>query len=391
MKIQLLVALIIAVITGAYTASAQKITATLQLEGKTREFIVVRPTGSAPAGGFPLVFMLHGTSGDGEKFYSISKWKELGEQEKIVTVFPSSLEWCIVENGNEKRTTKWVCGDLFDEACPNQTFIDDELFIKKIIDTISKTITINPNKIYASGFSNGGNMTAKLSIGMSDIFASLCTSAGPLNALDTGKPKKHIPVWYTVGTHDELYIAAANRTSLPFSDSILYFLGPILNRFLNAYELTSDYTLDTTAISRTYTYKTSKPGAAPAYFMFTLFNNCTHEYPNGINYPIILANLQWEFYKKSALLLPNDVQEETTNSTSFLYPNPADDFITVNFPVVPTSQASSSRAFHIYNSMGTLVHLSEWSESGKINVSSLPNGVYIVRSNDQLSRFIIAR
>ena len=49
------------------------------IDGDTREYYVHVPAaynGTAPA---PVVFMLHGTSGDGENFYNISGWKELGE------------------------------------------------------------------------------------------------------------------------------------------------------------------------------------------------------------------------------------------------------------------------------------------------------------------------
>lgn len=60
---------------------------TVNFEGVNREFIVVRPSGVVPAGGYPVVFMLHGTSGDGEKFYQGSGWKEKGEAEKFIRFF----------------------------------------------------------------------------------------------------------------------------------------------------------------------------------------------------------------------------------------------------------------------------------------------------------------
>ncbi|MBK6821839.1 MAG: hypothetical protein IPO72_00480 [Saprospiraceae bacterium] len=56
-------------------------------EGRLRECIVVKPSTSPPIGGYPIVFMLHGTSQDGELFYDNSGWKELGEQENFITVF----------------------------------------------------------------------------------------------------------------------------------------------------------------------------------------------------------------------------------------------------------------------------------------------------------------
>ncbi len=54
---------------------------TLKLDGADREYIVVKPSGVVPPGGYPVVFMFHGTSGDGEQFYNTSRWKEKGEKE----------------------------------------------------------------------------------------------------------------------------------------------------------------------------------------------------------------------------------------------------------------------------------------------------------------------
>ncbi|MBL7975302.1 MAG: hypothetical protein JNJ85_10340, partial [Candidatus Kapabacteria bacterium] len=61
-------------LTACHILHAQKITAKVVVEGRVRECIVVRPSGAVPAGGYPMVFMVHGTGGDGEKFYNISGW-----------------------------------------------------------------------------------------------------------------------------------------------------------------------------------------------------------------------------------------------------------------------------------------------------------------------------
>ncbi|MGE0443349.1 MAG: hypothetical protein AB7S39_22920, partial [Gemmatimonadales bacterium] len=52
---------------------SQEATAThhLTVDGKDREFIVYQPAGVLSTALQPTVFMLHGTSGDGQKFYNI--------------------------------------------------------------------------------------------------------------------------------------------------------------------------------------------------------------------------------------------------------------------------------------------------------------------------------
>ncbi|MCB0570845.1 MAG: hypothetical protein KDC66_13815, partial [Phaeodactylibacter sp.] len=80
---------------------------TTVIDGDTREYYVHVPTGYDEEQPTPVVFMLHGTSGDGEKFYNISGWKEVGEKENILTVYPSSWHHCIIEDGQTMNTTKW--------------------------------------------------------------------------------------------------------------------------------------------------------------------------------------------------------------------------------------------------------------------------------------------
>ena len=78
---------IILIILLPLSIFAQRFDVKFNFDGVEREFIVVKPTGAVPAGGYPVVFMFHGSSGDGEQFYNTSKWKERGEIEKFITVF----------------------------------------------------------------------------------------------------------------------------------------------------------------------------------------------------------------------------------------------------------------------------------------------------------------
>ena len=57
---------------------------TLKLDGADREYIVVKPSGIVPQGGYPVVFMFHGTSGDGEQFYNSSNWKEKEKKRSLL-------------------------------------------------------------------------------------------------------------------------------------------------------------------------------------------------------------------------------------------------------------------------------------------------------------------
>ena len=288
--------IIAALVLTVASAQAQRVDATIVVDGQNRQFIVVRPSSNPPAGGFPLVFMFHGSSGDGEKFYNISGWKELGEREGVVTVFPSSLEVCINEDGQRKRTTKWNCGELVSIACEGQTLYDDVRFVRAMVDTITALLPIDRDRIYASGFSNGGGFTAKLAMEMSDVFSAIAVSAGGLHELDSVTPPAKVPIAYSTGSLDDRVTTPAGIPELPFNDSVLIYTGRIVRRFLGALELEETFERAQTELTLTYLWNTPLAGTAPGRFSFTLIKDLGHAYPNGTNSPITAANAFWAFF-----------------------------------------------------------------------------------------------
>ena len=133
---------------------------TLLIDGDEREFFVHVPSGYTGNTSVEVVFMLHGTSGNGEEFYDKSGWKEVGELNNVITVFPSSWRYCIFTGGEQKVTTKWNSQPADWTFCAGQKPRDDIHFLKSIIQSLNAKFNINNKKIYLVGFSNGGQMAA---------------------------------------------------------------------------------------------------------------------------------------------------------------------------------------------------------------------------------------
>lgn len=314
---------------------------TMMVDGIPRQVIVVRPDGAPPGGGYPLVFMFHGTSGDGEKFFNISGWKEKGDKENFITVFPSSLEYCITEDGKQKRTTKWHNGDLEEAACPGQDLADDVKFVRLMVDSIAGRFPVNRSKIYASGFSNGGGFVGKLAVEMSDVFAALAPSGGTLHATDSAPAKRNVPVWMTLGTKDEKWLAALasiGLTEFPFNDTTPFrYLNQPLARFRAVLGLSAQFTKTESPLTITYTFNTpagrrdkaETPAAGTTgEFRFTLIKGLEHQYPNGTNVPVAIADYFWEFFKQHSLPATS-AEEEPPAGDYAAYPNPANGMITI--------------------------------------------------------------
>ncbi|MCI1266786.1 MAG: T9SS type A sorting domain-containing protein [Saprospiraceae bacterium] len=361
---------IIVVIFTISSVYAQRYDAKMLLDGKMREFIVVKPTGSVPQDGYPVVFMLHGTGQDGEIFYNNTSWKELGEIEKFITVFPNSLAYCIEEDGIMRTTFKWNNGGLQSVACPGQDIKDDVKFIRKMVDTIKATFPINASMIFVSGFSNGGQMSAKLAIEMNDVFAASTSNGAGLNDLDSGAVAHKIPVWDMMGNQDSMFLDRSGKLYIPFNDSCLAYLQKPITNYLGSLRLTNIFTKDSNAVSINYDFKESLPNDEAGFYRFTIVKGMKHVYPNGSNYPVDVTPLHWAFFKNYKKLLA--IKTVLKSEPLKLYPNPAQDEIIID----TENKIYSCEIFDILGkAMLTYNNLSQ----NTIDISSIPTGAYLLK------------
>jgi hypothetical protein len=280
------------------------------------------------------------------------------------------LKYCIEENGIQHMTTRWNNGGLISEACPGQDFKDDVKFFRIMVDTLIASLPINQSMIYVSGFSNGGQMSAKLATVMGDVFAAAtCNSAG-LHDLDSVDVQYKIPVWDMFGDVDSMFIEATGKSYIPFNDSCLFFRANIIENYLGSFGLERVFTKDSTAVSLSYTFTTPLPNEAPTFFRFTLAKGLGHVYPNGSNYPVRIASVYWQFFKN---FRKSTGTFYTKKIDAFeISPNPVQDEITLAID-------SKIKLVEVYNALGQLVLLINSPVSKTINLSSLPSNYYILK------------
>ena len=314
-----------------------KLRRTLVVAGLEREFIVYQPWKSRHTSQLPVVFMLHGTSGDGQEFFDRSGWRELADSEGFIAVFPTALRHCLYEdditvNGifdaNERRTpTKWASGILGDPskmplctaaqiaALPADTrakvdhpLADDLAFFDAMVVDLKQRWPVDAKRLYVSGFSNGGQMSGRLAAERSEVFAALAAAAG--NAY-TPLPvaKRPLSFVFTVGEFDDRFFAPLGLTALPLTDvgSGERFKIMLVRPHSSPQQL-DDSRYSFGAIQQngasisTYTYNTSLALPARTNTLYVgIVAGATHEYPNGSNHPLKMAELLWEFFKTRSL------------------------------------------------------------------------------------------
>jgi polyhydroxybutyrate depolymerase len=275
---------------------------TLNIDGVEREFYVHVPGNYTGKSAYPVVFMLHGTSGDGEKFYEGSGWKEVGEKEGILTVYPSSGRYCIIDPvDGVKTTTKWnTPPDAEFTFCAGQTPLNDIKFLRAVIDDLNRRLKVDSKRIYLVGFSNGGQMAAKCAIEMSDLLAAVVESAGSF-ALEsvTYTPKRKLPVTYQVGNDD--WGPGNEGPDLPLSglDSLLkrpdFKYYRISQAHIRHFNLDPKYTISGDTSSAVVAQYKSASGQPNNVFQFIMVKGIKHAYPD------FAASANWNWLKQYTL------------------------------------------------------------------------------------------
>lgn len=274
---------------------------TLNVDGITREYYVHVPQSYNSKTPIPVVFMLHGSGGNGEKFYNISGWKEVGEAENILTIFPSSLQYpCVLDDGEKKRNAeKWNHYELV--LCDGSTKADDVKFLSQVIDDVKQKFTVDEKRIYFVGFSNGGEMTARTAIELSDRLAAVASASGALPPDTVFTPGRKLPVLMQLGASDEKVMAKLGATQpLPMDIDQLYsqfsVIAGMANSYVNSFYLDSNYTTGGDPNQFVFADYTPLPGGDNS-FRFMLVKGLGHSYPNGKNHPLKGAELHWEWMK----------------------------------------------------------------------------------------------
>jgi polyhydroxybutyrate depolymerase len=288
----------------SFTAGKNRFTTSV--DGDTREYYVHVPASYNATAPFPVVIMLHGSGGNGEKFYNISGWKEVGEVQNILTVFPSSYQYpCVFDDGIQKHNAeKWSSYDL--ELCSGGTPKNDVKFLSQVIDEIKQKYTADEKRIYIVGFSNGGEMASKTAIELSDKVTAVVACAGALPIDTSFAPLRKLPVLLQAGNSDDKLMAKLGTvTPLPMDFNELFANFPpvqeVANTFINAFALNSIYTTGGDPKTILYADYAGNSGKSENVFRFMLVKGLGHSYPNGSNHPMKGAEVHWDWMKNYKL------------------------------------------------------------------------------------------
>lgn len=281
-----------------------KSTYEIQVNNVNREYIVYEPSHYG-AEDYPLVFMFHGASGTGERFYDRSGWNDVAETDSFLVAYPTGWPYDMSDDGcGGDSINLWHDYNVPTLVCDPSLLLDDVHFFDQMLDEIITNYNVDTSRIYIAGFSNGGGMTGRLSVEVSNRLAAIGPFAGTLEFDSSFVPQRNLPIHLGIGNKDPLVLAMTDFTdSIPMdmgialSDSLLH---NVIMTWANTFELDTNYTITTsTPLLLTATFD-GLSGDSDHVFHFTLVNDVYHQYPNPDNAPGA-AEFYWNFFKKHTL------------------------------------------------------------------------------------------
>lgn len=186
---KLLISILIFSITFQLIAQ-QNIEGDIKIEGIKRTYITHLPENYSDSIQYPIVMILHGGMGSGTKYLKSTKFARIGDEEGFISVFP---------NGMYKS---WA--DARGVSKASKRDVDDVKFLTKLIDKVSKEYSIDSDRVYVAGISNGGFMVQTLACetsGKFTAFASVISSL-PENLSNKCFKKRNTPMLLMNGTQD---------------------------------------------------------------------------------------------------------------------------------------------------------------------------------------------
>jgi len=263
----MLYSLLLLVILAA-DSFAQSQNMTLQVAGVSRKYILYAPTGlgSNP----PLVYVIHGFNMSGQQEVGLTRMNAVADREKFLVVYPDALP-----DGSNQQS--------WDMAGAN-----DYAFILAIIDAVDAKYKIDKNRIYASGFSQGGFFSFQLGCRYADIFAAIAPVSGLLNG--TCSPKRPVPMIFTFGTNEGFDV----NGFITSGDTWIKLNGcSTTPTVVKPYPSTNANSVVTRS-----TYSSCKEGAD---VVVQSVAGGTHEWPMNTNTKINNSEEVWAFFKKFSL------------------------------------------------------------------------------------------
>ena len=357
----------------------QQINKTLFFDGQNRNYIIYIPASYNGSVSYPMLFSFHGGGGTSNyHLNNVNDMRSIADTANFIAVYPQGA---LDINGADPGTTpstSWL------HKIP--TSHNDVNFISAIIDTLSNEYSIDLQRIYACGYSEGGIFSYELGCRLNNKIAAFASVSGSMLTdsyrSDYGfglcTPTHPTAVMLIPGTSDgnfhstysgfqPYYMSVSEITDYWFdynNTDLNPIITPIANISMND---------GSTVEQREWINGTSCVSVIEM-----KVNGGSHDWPGSFGNMDISASAEiWNFVSKYDINGLINCASTNVISTSDLeikiFPNPTSDFITIN------SLDKGNLSYSVFSTIGKMVMNGNINTSNpKINISNLEPQLYIL-------------
>lgn len=332
-------------------------------DGIVRTYSFYVPATYIPGQEVPLLLNLHGTGTDGASQAQNRDFRPIADTANFIVVHPDGTTLA--------GQRFWNYGNVFGST------VDDVGFLVALIDTIAAQYSINANRVYSVGMSNGGFMSYYLAC-QTNRFAAIGSVTGSMGVTmyNNCSPVRPTPVIHIHGTDDPINPYAGNSTSKGIEEVVLYWANqngcdtvPIITAVPDI-----DNTDDATA--ERYLYTGGINGHTVEHYKVT---GGGHTWP-GSNVPSALAGNTcmdfsasaevWRFLSRYEIANGTSIAVRNTGGAS-LYPNPPQGMV-----IIQSTHLISH--LQVMDLQGQVVATHTAENIQQVNLNHLPAGTYFV-------------
>jgi polyhydroxybutyrate depolymerase len=169
-------------------------TRSLRVGDRDRKYRIYIPKSYNGRKATPVVLVFHGGGGDPDGMMKLCGMNAKAEQAGFIAVYPFGTgkfgDRLLSFNGGE------CCGYAQDNN------VDDVGFVRALLDDLATVVSVDVDRVFATGLSNGGIMSHYLASELSDRIAAIAPVGGPL-MLEKPRNSRAVPVMHFHGTKDE--------------------------------------------------------------------------------------------------------------------------------------------------------------------------------------------
>ena len=165
----------------------------IEHEGLERSFLIYVPTNIKENA--PLVVAIHGYTSSAKTLMGYSGINQVADKEGFLVAYPQGTK-------DSRDNNFFNVGYEFH----SDSKVNDVNFIREIVLNLTKDYKLNSKRVFATGMSNGGDMSYLLACTSSDLFTAVAPVAGVMmkDTLENCNPEKKIPIFEIHGTKDSI-------------------------------------------------------------------------------------------------------------------------------------------------------------------------------------------